>query len=143
LDTPKLRTELARFRKVLSEGLVPKDVRGKIKELMDGIADQLKNQGQRNVTRFRHANANALLSGLGLDAETTRILRQRLAQIGAGGTVPGSRSAAFAGAGANNVVVQTTVNLDGKKVAQNTTKHQRRATQRRSESRRGPYAGRH
>lgn len=142
LDTPKLETELARFRKVLSEGLVPKDVRLKIREMMDEIADELK-KGPRQLTKFAHVNSNAVLAGLGLSPEQTRALRARIDQIGAGGTVPGRRSPAFAGAGAGPpIVVHNNTYLDGELVARNTTKHQRKASQRRTDSRRGPYAGR-
>lgn len=143
LDTDKTRSVLKNIKTVLSAGVgeVSTAVRSKIKEMLDGINQQLGDHAKK-LTKFRHTNANALLAGLGLDPETTRILRQRLAQVGAGGTVPGTRSQAFSAAGAGTTVIPLTVNLDGKKIATNTTQHQRRSTQRRSESRRGPYAGR-
>jgi hypothetical protein len=144
LDTPKLEAQLKRFRKVLSEGLVPKDVRAKIKELLDSISDEIKNKTKdatADLTKFKHASSVALTSGLGLSPDQRRALEQRLAQVGQGGSVPGRRTQAFAGAG--TTVVHTTVNLDGKTVAKNTTKHQRATNQNRSGSRRGPYAGRH
>jgi TP901 family phage tail tape measure protein len=139
-DTPKLQNQLAAFRKVLSEGLVPKDVRAKIKELLDGIADELKNSGPR-FTKFRKVSQDALLNGLGLDPATKRRIEQRLAGIGPSGTVPGGTSAAFASAGAK--VPPINLYIDGKKVADNTSSHQNRASRNHASSRRGPYAGRH
>jgi hypothetical protein len=62
------------------------------------------------------------------------VLRQRVSQISATGTVPGKTSPAFAGAGAVN---QTDIFLDGKKIASNTTDHQVKAGKRRTSSRRG------
>lgn len=142
VTTPKLRSELARIRKVLSEGIVPKDVRAKIAELFDQIRGEL-GKGTKQLTKFRHVNANALIDSLGLNltADQTRRLRQSFNQIGAGGTVPGSRSLAFAGAG--TTVIPITLTLDKQVLTKVVTTHQRRQAQRRSDSRRGPYAGRH
>ncbi len=142
-DTPKLKSELKRIHDVLVGAIPPKvEVRQKIEEMLQGIRDGLQKAGSGgNLTRFAGTNSLAILRGLGLDPATSRILQQRLAQIGVNGTVPGSRSQAFAGAGA--IVTHTTINLDGKAIAQNTTTHQQRTTARRAVSRRGPYAGHH
>jgi hypothetical protein len=139
VDTPKLRTELARIRKVLAEGLVPQDIRARIRDMFNDIRDEL-NKGTGNLTRSRHVSTAAVLAGLGLDPVTRRILEQRLSRLGPGGTVPANRSLAFAGAGANSNTYVTLV-ADGRTLAQVTAPHQRRAQQRRSGSRRGPYAG--
>jgi hypothetical protein len=139
LDTGKTRGLLARVRKALSDGIVPKDVRAKIREMLDGVKDELNNSGNLNKTKFRHTNANALLAGLGLTPQQLRAARGRLATVGAGGTVPGARSLAFAGQ--QTTVVHTNVHMDGKVVAKSTTTHQRKAKTRRSASRRGPFAG--
>lgn len=137
LNTPKLQDQLTRFRKVLSEGLVPRDVRAKIKEMLDEIDQQLKDHAG-DLTKFAHVNSNAILAGLGLSPDQVRKLRERITQIGAGGTVPGQRSIAFAGAGAGrDIVVHTSVNLDGKTVARNTTRHQQKDARTRTSSRRG------
>ncbi len=139
LDTPKLESQLKRFRKVLSEGLVPKDVRAKIKEMMDGISDQLKNAGTGN--QFRKVSSLAIIKSLGLDLTPAEVRRLSgaIAGIGPGGTVPGSHTAAFAGAG--TVVVP--VSLDGKVITTVVSAHQDKRGKRVTTSRRGPYAGRH
>ncbi len=143
LDTPKLEAQLARFRKVLSEGLVPKDVRAKIKEMLDAISDEIKNAAQTNQTKFRHISSVAIANSIpGLTPDQKRKLEQLVSQVGAGGTVP-QRSAAFGKAGAQTVVVNSPVYIDGKLVSKNVTKHQQTASANRSSSRRGPYAGRH
>ena len=139
LDTPKTAALLKRIRKELEKGFVPKDVRAKVKEMFDEIHDELKN-GSGNLTKFAHTNSTAILAGLGLSPEQIRALQSRLSAVGAGGTVPGSHSIAFAG---GSTVVHTTVTLDGKVVATNTTKHQQKASTQRSVPRRGSYAGRH
>lgn len=141
LDTPKLETLLKGIRKVLAEGLVPKDVRAKIKEMFDTIRDELKN-GAGNLTQFAHTNSAAILSGLGLSPEQIRVLRSRIAQIGVGGTVPGSGSPAFAFAGANTVVMHNP-QFHGVTDVREFKNQLAKETNRRSGSRRGPYAGRH
>lgn len=136
LDTPKTRSLLARIRKVLKEGIVPTDVRAKVKEMLAGVNDELKN-GAQGHTKFKKANTDAMLEGLGLSGKQIQALRSRLSQVGADGTVNRRRGLAPGGVAAADahtpVVVHTTVNLDGHKVAVNTTKHQaaRRATSRR------------
>lgn len=137
LDTSKTQSVLGNISKVLSGslGVVGQKVRAQIKQILDGIDNQLKNHAG-NQTRFRHTSTEALLAGLGLSPDTIRLLRQRLSQIGAGGTVPGQRSPAFALAGATTLQADLTVNLDGAKLAKNTTTHQVKQGRRRSSSRR-------
>lgn len=141
LDTNKTRSLLARIRKVLSGGLgaIGRDVRLQIKSILSDLDTQLK-QHSGNQTKFRHASVDALLSGLGLAPDELRRVRQRLAMVGPGGTIP-QPSRAFNAAGA--IVVQSDLYVDGQKLASNTTKHQRKDSTRRTTSRRGPYAGRH
>lgn len=105
LDTDKTRGLLAHIRKVLSGGLgaIGRDVRQKIKEMLDDLNQQLKDHAG-DQTAFRKTSTAKLLAGLGLEPEQIRVLRQRLATVGAGGTVPGGSSAAFAGAGAGGTV---------------------------------------
>jgi len=141
--TPRLAAEIKRIRNVLAGVVPPKvEVRQKIDEMLQTIRDGLKkgvNTG--NLTRFAHTNTAALLAGLGLDPTTSRILQQRLSQIGVRGTVPGRRSLAFSGAG--TITTHVTLVADGKTLAEVVTPHQQRAISRRGVSRRGPYAGRH
>jgi hypothetical protein len=138
LDTPKLRSELARFRKVLSEGLVPKDVRGKIKEMMDGVSQELKDHSATgNATKFRHQSADAFVAQItGITPAQRKQIKSLFAQRGPGGTVPGARSQAFAAAGAKPVVVHSHVQIDGREVGRAVTKHQVKEP-RRQQSRRG------
>lgn len=142
LDTSKLKREFVNIGKVLSEAVVPPDVRSKIRDMLADVQSQLQNH-TRNLTRFAHTNSNAILAGLGLDRDTARIIQQRLSQVGVGGTIPGSRSLAFSGAGTQTTVIPLTVTLDGQTVSKVVTTHQRKANMRRTDSRRGPYAGRH
>jgi TP901 family phage tail tape measure protein len=132
LGTKKNTTLIAHIRQLLNLKGLSAEVRTGIKNLLDGIDQEFKKHGAQ--TRVRHASTEALLSGLGLSADQIRVLRQRVSQISATGTVPGKTSPAFAGAGAVN---QTDIFLDGKKIASNTTDHQVKAGKRRTSSRRG------
>lgn len=108
------------------------------------INDQLKQQGNRVLGKFKHVDPNKLLAGFGLTAAQIRALAPSIAQVGFHGAVPGRTSLAFAGGGAGgDIVVHTSVILDGRDIAQSTTRHQQKASKRRASSRRGPYAGRH
>jgi hypothetical protein len=141
LDTAKTDAQLDRIGKVLLDKFLPgqPQVRAAIASLFDTLSGQL--QSTSKLPKFAHANTDAILRGLGLDAETTRKLRQRLSQLGPGGTVPAGTSAAFAGAGA--IVVHSHTYLDGQQIATTVTKAQQKARTRRADSRRGPYAGPH
>lgn len=99
LDTKKTRSMLQHIRQVLSGGLgaVGKDVRDKVKSILDDIDQQLK-QHAGDQTRFRHVGADKILAGLGLTPEQMRQAKYKLAQLGPGQTVP-SRTPAFALAG--------------------------------------------
>jgi hypothetical protein len=137
LDTKKMETQLARFRKVLFNKLTPptQEVRAKIKEMLDGISQQLKDHAG-NQTKFRHLSSAAFVQGItGLSPDQVRQLRSRFVQVSAGGTVPGSRSPAFALAGGNAVTeITVPVTLDGHTLATVTHKH---ISSRRSQGRRG------
>jgi hypothetical protein len=97
----KTRGTLARIRKVLSDGLVPKDVRAKIKEMLDGVNDELKNHQTKNRARFGvAADTDRILAGLGLSPDQMRAARGRIARIGHSGRVAGQTGQfALAGAG--------------------------------------------
>lgn len=103
LDTTKTKTLLAGVRQNLTEALVPKEVRSKMKELLDDLNQQLKDHvGER--TKFAHVSSNSLLAGLGLSRDELRAVRAQLGQIGAGGIAPG-RTAQFSAAGGRGGVV--------------------------------------
>lgn len=145
LDTNKTRSLLQSIRKVLSGGLgaVGQDVRAKIQGILGDIDRQIDQHTRKNETKFRHASTAALLAGIpGLTGEQRRLLRSRLSQVGAGGTVPGSQSQAFALAGAGQtIVVDHKSELDGRVIEKSVTKYQRRGRKRRPSSRRGSSAG--
>lgn len=123
LDTAKTRLEFAKIRKVLSESIIPTDVRSKISQMFDQIRQEL-GQGAHSLTKFKKANFDALLSGMGLDPTQIRELKFRLSQLGPGNSLPGAPSPAFALAGAGTVQVHSTINLDGHQLGRAVTKHQ-------------------
>jgi hypothetical protein len=102
LDTTKTRSLISHIRQVLSGGLgaVGTDVRDKIKGILDDLKNQI-NQAGGDQTKFAHTTINGLLAGAGLDSRTVNLLKQRFASVGAGGAIPATRTAAFAGGGIN------------------------------------------
>lgn len=143
IDTPALQAQLARFRKVLSEGLVPQDVRAKIRDMLQGIRDEL-GKGAQNLTGYRHQSTLATLKRLGLTLtpEEKRRVESVLSQLGAGNTVPGRTSQAFALASGQTIVMhnpQFHGVTDVKKLRDDLAK----LDKRRAVPRRGPYAGLH
>lgn len=95
LDTKKTQSVLSRIRKVLSGGLgkVGDEVRAKVREILNGIDQQLKDHG-RNRTKARPVTSAQLIAGLGLGEEQAKVLRSRLSKLGTGGVVA-SRPSAF------------------------------------------------
>jgi ribosomal protein L15 len=92
---------------------------------------------------FKQASTRALTKGLGLTDAQRKALRSRLSQLGPGGTVPipGVGAAGYRiGADDRPTVVHTHINIDGKRVADNTTRHQQRHRRRNPHQRRGPNA---
>jgi hypothetical protein len=136
LDTSKNQALFKNIRKILTDVIPPSaEMRAKIRDLLDGIRQEL-DKGAHNLTKFRHVDSDAFVKslGLGLTPDQVRVLRSGISQLGAGNTAPGRASSAFDLVGAGGTtVVHTQVNLDGQKVAVNTTKHQER---RRTPSRR-------
>ena len=113
LDTRKTRSMLAHITQVLSGGLgkVGRDVRAKVKEILDGIENDLKNR-QGFATRFSPASPEAITAAAGLNLNATQ--RRRLGYVLAGvsgGRVPVVSSPAFAGAG--GVTINGDVNVHG------------------------------
>jgi hypothetical protein len=98
LDTGKTRSLLGNIRKLLSGqlGALSKDVRAKIKELLDGVDQQLKQNEGFTPFKGQVVSTAKLLSGLGLTPDQMRAARGRLSQLGAGGVVPQTgKSGAF------------------------------------------------
>ncbi len=121
------------------------------KEAYDAIAsynsqihDLSKKTKDAAKNAYKQVNQAKFLGGLDLTPAQRKALRQRLAQLGPGGTVGSDRTGAYGyqiGDNGRPLHVHTQVNIDGQKVAQNTTKHQQRRRRRNSSQRRGPQAG--
>ncbi|MDQ3671687.1 MAG: hypothetical protein M3364_04510, partial [Actinomycetota bacterium] len=87
----------------------------------------------------------------GLSVEQLRQLRSNFAQLGPGGAVPNKGFGAFGlafqpaaaggGVGAPDIVVHSYLQLDGRVVAESTTRHQQRNRGHNAGSRRGTRAG--
>ncbi len=121
------------------------------KEAYDAIAsynsqihDLSKKTKDSAKNAYKQVNQAKFLGGLDLTPAQRKALRQRLAQLGPGGTVGSDRTGAYGyqiGDNGRPLHVHTHVNIDGQKVAQNTTRHQQRRRRRNSSQRRGPQAG--
>lgn len=141
LNTTKMKAQLARFRKVLSEGLVPRDVRAKIKEMFDDISQQIRDRTGEMKTAFQKLDTSKFVEGIeGLTAAQKKAIRARVSQIGPNGTVPGTGFGAFGVAFSGDVVVHHQTVLDGRVIESNVTRRQRRNKQANPTQRRG-FAG--
>jgi len=146
-DTAGLRVALEKIRSTAEKALksMKLGLQGQIDawDTIKSVNDQLKNLASGAQLGFKEANTAAFVKGLGLTADQAKALRARLSQFGPGGTIPGSGVGAFGGVigPGGELVVHTHVNLDGKEVARNTTRHQQRGARRNPPQRRGPFAG--
>lgn len=110
------------------------------------LNDQLKNQSQAAARQIHQANTRLLTAGLHLSAAERAELRARLSHLGIKGGQVGDTGAVGAygyeiGRNGRPIHVHTTVKLDGRKVAESTTRHQQRTRSRNSSQRRGPNVG--
>lgn len=97
------------------------------------VNDQLKNQVRKAATKFKHVNVGKIVAGLdSLSRSDALRLRQQLAQVGAGGTIPSGRTPAFAGAGGGGgITFNAPVHFHGvQNVKQMEDELQKRARQR-------------
>ncbi len=145
-----LRAMRTAARKAIASGKLSQqqliEAYNQITQLNQQITDAVKKQNAAGRSAFKQVNQHKFLSGLELTPAQRRALRQRLAQIGPGGTVGSDRVGAYGyqiGDNGRPIHVHTRVDIDGHKVAENTTKHQRRRRRRNSSQRRGPSAGDH
>jgi hypothetical protein len=137
LDTSKTKAQLARFRKVLEESLVPKDVRAKMDELLRDLNAKLNANAKKGpLTKTRQLNADRIIDGLGLSRDEARSLKARLSHFNSGGV-------ALAGSGGSSspIVVHSNLYIDGSKVATSTTKHQQKRRRRNPQQTRGRNGG--
>ena len=111
LDTKANNSLLAGVRKVLTGGLgvVGRDLRLKIKQILDEIDNDLKERGN-DVTKFRHVSTDRLIAGLGLSREQALAVKNRIAAVGPNGTLPAA-SAQFALAGGTTLTVNGGLHL--------------------------------
>lgn len=93
LDTSKIRTELAEIKKVISDSLVPQDVRTKMQQLLANLEGQLKTAGSQ--LGFKQLDVSKFADELGLTGDAKRRAEAKLSQIGKGGTVPNTGVGAF------------------------------------------------
>lgn len=154
LDTSKTRSQLQQIAKVLSGqfGAVGREVRQAILAMFRDISGALEG-GQKGTsqTKFVKRGAGQILSGLGLSPQEIKALRQRLAQLGPGGTAPGKGVGAFgfavpvpAGAGAGGaptIDLHATLVVDGRELTAVVTRQQQKQRGRQGPSRRGAHAG--
>ena len=108
------------------------------------INEQIGASAKSALGQFKQLNTRQLTKGLGLTPEQQRLLRARLSQVGPGGTVPGSGTGAFGqviGDNGRPIHVHTHIDIDGQRVADNTTRHQHKRRRRNSSQTRGPLAG--
>ena len=94
LDTDKTRSQLRQIAKVLSGefGKVGRDVRQAILGMFNDISGAL-DSGKDSIlprTAFQVARVGDIIGDLGLDPVERRALKQRLARLGPGGTIPGA-----------------------------------------------------
>lgn len=153
LDTEKTRSQLARISRVLSGqfGEVGREVRSAILQMFNDIADALEEGTGRDgpLTKFEKTGTGKLLEGIGLSDAEIRELRQRLAQVGPGGTVPGQGIGAFGfgfpttdttGRGGGNIIINGDIIVDGGNPDAIVSAIQKKA-QRSAGQRRGTRAG--
>jgi len=141
-DTPRLQSQLKRFRTVLSEGLVPKDVREKLADLLDGLSQDFKEFQDRigkqgPLTKTSQLNANSILAGLGLSPEDERRARARLSQFNSGGKGLSAGAGSVGVLGQPIVVQAPDVYLDGAKISSNSRKHDTIHSRRNPKQKRG------
>lgn len=109
-----------------------------------GVNDQLQTAATKAVGEFRRSNFAQLIAGISLTGNEKKALEARLSQIGATGTIPARGFGVFGvpvAAGQGTTVVHTHINLDGRQVAVNTTRHQQRRKLRNPDQRRGMFGG--
>lgn len=139
-----LRRLRAAAEKALKSGKLSLEQQKEAWDQIASVNQQLAGQTKVRTQQFHEANTRALTAGLHLSAADRAELRARLSQLGPGGRVPRSGVGAYGyeiGPHTSRPI-HVQVNLDGKKVASSTTKHQERRERRNSSQRRGPNAGR-
>jgi hypothetical protein len=146
-NTTNLRLVLEKIRSTAEKALksMKLGLQGQLDawNTIKSVNDQLKNLANSTKLGFKEANLDSFVKGLGLTPAEAKAVKARISQLGPGGTVPGQGVGAFGGVigPGGELVVHTHVNLDGKEVAKNTTRHQQRGARRNPPQRRGPFAG--
>jgi hypothetical protein len=147
----KLKSQFDGVGKVLSGSLgkVTEESRSAIVELFEtirGTFDKESSKTKGPLTKTTSLNTNSVLAGLGLSPADERELRARLSKFNSAGIAISSRPGTAGGFGVaagapRDTVVHTTINLDGAKVATNTTRHQQTRRRRNPPQKRGRESG--
>lgn len=125
---PKLLARFKNVGKVLSGafGEATKETRQAIVELFAAIRDELE-KGSKQITKTKALSGKKLTEGLNLDPAQARAIQARASKFNSGGV-------ALAGGGVGafgvNITLNSTLEVDGKPMAKNTTKHQQRSADR-------------
>ncbi len=143
-----LKALRAAARKALASGKLTltqqKEAYDAIASYNSQIHDLSKKTKDAAKNAYKQVNQAKFLGGLDLTAAQRKALRQRLAQLGPGGTVGSDRTGAYGyqlGPSGRPIHHHHHVYIDGKPVADSVTKHQQRRRRRNSSQRRGPVAG--
>jgi hypothetical protein len=147
LDVGKNHRELNKIVTFLRKNFkkAGRDVRQAILDMLNAIsgAADTANKKTGPLTKTAGLNTKKIVEGLGLSPDEERALRGRLSHFNtAGRRLAGSGSRTTGGGGFVDdrpIVVNTTVNIDGQKVATSTTKHQQKMRRRNPQQKRGPH----
>jgi hypothetical protein len=148
LDTKKNRQELRTIVRVLKQNFksAGRDIRQAILDMLNEIAGATTEAATGPLTKTHGLNTKKIIEGLGLSDEEARAIRQRLSRFNSAGRTPagsGTRSTSGNFVDDRPIVVNTTINLDGHKVATNTTRHQQKGRRRNPPQKRGPNRSEH
>lgn len=147
LDTKKNRAQLRMIVNFLKANYkkAGREVRQAIIDMLNdikGAGDTDRPKGP--LTKAAGLNTKKIIEGAGLDPDQARLIRSRLSGFNTAGlrlAGKGTRSTAGKFVDDRPIVIHTTVNLDGQKVATNTTRHQQRGRRRNPSQKRGPNKG--
>lgn len=121
---PKIKAQLAGIRKVLTDPVhaATEETRKAIVGMFQTIRDTFDQQAKGPLTKGSSFNLSKALEGLNVPPDLLATLRARLSpySIGGLGRIPIGPQPVMAAAGGQPIVVNTTVELDGKKVGQST-----------------------
>ena len=144
LDTKQNRAQLNKIVSFLKKNF--KTAGREVRQAIIDMLNDIKGAGDKTdikgpLTKTKGLNTKKIVEGLGLDKNEAMAIRARLSGFNTAGRAlagQGTRSKAGQFVDDRPIVIHTTVNLDGVKVATNTTKHQQRSARRNPRQKRGP-----